>query len=120
MEGPDTPTAEEIAQHISAMGDSVTVINEAILKPFTEQVHRRVKANVDHLGIMLAKDFIIADTGSKTAFTTAIDDGNAYIGSPQKILCTPRTTKLRLAIIWANAQIYNRHMYLTCRQLLSD
>lgn len=76
---PESTTAEQVAQHISAMGDSVTVINEEIAKPFTDELGKRVKANVDHLSIMLAKDFIIADSGSKTAFTDAVAAGQAYL-----------------------------------------
>ncbi|ANH49362.1 hypothetical protein uvFWCGRAMDCOMC429_039 [Freshwater phage uvFW-CGR-AMD-COM-C429] len=75
----ETPTAEEIAQHISAMGDSVTTINQEIAKPFTEAVGMRVKANVDHLLLMLAKDFVIAHGGSKTLFTTAVTAGQTYL-----------------------------------------
>lgn len=78
-ETPDTPTAEEVAQHISAMGDSVTVVNEEIAKAYTEEVGKRVKANVDHLSLMLEKDFVIAAAGSKTSFTAAVAAGQAFL-----------------------------------------
>lgn len=74
----ETPTAEQIAKHISAMGDSVTTINEEIAKTFTTEIGMRVKANVDHLLLMLAKDFIIANAGSKTSFTAAVVAGQAF------------------------------------------
>ena len=54
----DTPTAEEIAQHYTAMGNSVDLLNAG--KPegmddadWTETVAR----NVEHLELMVAKDF---------------------------------------------------------------
>jgi deoxyxylulose-5-phosphate synthase len=75
----NAPTVEQIAQHIKAMGDSVTVINAEIAKPFTEEISERVKANVDHLTLMLAKDFIIADSGSKESFTDAIEKGQTFL-----------------------------------------
>ena len=54
----DTPTVEEIAQHYVAMGHSVDLLNAG--KPegmddadWTDTVSR----NVEHLEIMVAKDF---------------------------------------------------------------
>lgn len=54
----DTPTTEEIAQHYTAMGHSVDLLNAG--KPadmedadWTDTVSR----NVEHLEIMVAKDF---------------------------------------------------------------
>ena len=78
-ETPEALTPEQIARHIKTMGDSATVINGEIAKDFTERVGKRVKANVNHLSLMLAKDFVIADTGNKDAFTTAIAAGEAYL-----------------------------------------
>lgn len=72
-------TVEEIAQHIKAMGDSVMVVNRDVVKPYTDRVGLVVKANVEHLKLMLAKDFVIADGGSKTSFTTAVAAGQTYL-----------------------------------------
>ena len=54
----DTPTAEEIAQHYTAMGHSVDLLNAG--KPegvddadWADTVSR----NVEHLQLMVAKDF---------------------------------------------------------------
>ena len=54
----ETLTAAEIAQHYSAAGDSVTLINElvALSERDAEQVDT-VRRNVEHLEIMVAKDF---------------------------------------------------------------
>jgi hypothetical protein len=54
----DTPTAEEIAQHYSAAMDSVNLINDLIAQDSrTDEEQDTVDRNVDHLQIMVAKDF---------------------------------------------------------------
>jgi dihydrodipicolinate synthase/N-acetylneuraminate lyase len=54
-------TTEQIAQHYKAMGDSVTLINQLLDNPpemmSEQEVADTIKRNVDHLEIMLAKDF---------------------------------------------------------------
>tara|TARA_A100001515_G_scaffold124586_1_gene108877 strand:+ start:286 stop:528 length:243 start_codon:yes stop_codon:yes gene_type:complete len=54
----ETLTAEQIAKHYSAAEDSVTLINElvALSERDDEQVDT-VRRNVEHLEIMVAKDF---------------------------------------------------------------
>lgn len=54
----ETPTAEQIAQHYSAALDSVTLITElmALSSRDTEQTDT-VARNVEHLEIMVAKDY---------------------------------------------------------------
>jgi len=55
---PDAPTAEEIAQHYSAAMDSVNLINTLMAQESrTAEEQDRVQRNVDHLEIMVAKDF---------------------------------------------------------------
>jgi hypothetical protein len=75
-----TPTAEEIAQHYSAAGDSVTLINElvALSERNDEQVDT-VRRNVEHLEIMVAKDFWT--TEDLAPFNAAIAAGNAVLPS---------------------------------------
>jgi hypothetical protein len=54
----DTPTAEEIAQHYSAAMDSVNLINDLMAQDSrTDEEQDTVDRNVDHLMIMVAKDF---------------------------------------------------------------
>ena len=54
----DTPTAEEIAQHYSAAMDSVNLINDLMAQDSrTTEEQDTVDRNVDHLQIMVAKDF---------------------------------------------------------------
>ena len=55
-------TAEQIAQHYSAAMDSVNFINELIAGQHDDRMTAEEKAdaiqrNVDHLKIMVAKDF---------------------------------------------------------------
>ncbi len=55
---PDTPTAEEIAQHYSAAMDSVNLINALVAQDNrTTEEQDTVSRNVEHLQIMVAKDF---------------------------------------------------------------
>jgi len=74
----ETITAAEIAQHYSAAGDSVTVINElvALSERDDEQVDC-VRRNVEHLEIMVAKDFWT--TEDLTPFNAAITAGTAVL-----------------------------------------
>lgn len=52
------PTPEEIAQHYSAAMDSVNLINELMAQDSrTAEEQDTVDRNVDHLEIMVAKDF---------------------------------------------------------------
>jgi len=51
-------TVEDIAQHYSAMGDSVSLINAGKDVGMSDEEWLDVKVrNQDHLAIMLAKDF---------------------------------------------------------------
>ena len=75
-------TAEEIAQHYSAMGDSVTLINGIIdgslmADDTQEDKNDCVDRNVRHLEIMVAKDFWT--TEDMTDANSAITAGQNYI-----------------------------------------
>jgi len=77
----DEITAEEIAQHYTAMGHSVDLINAIIAG--TEMADDEaadkqdcVNRNVEHLEIMVAKDFWTDE--SMTAVNAAITAGKAY------------------------------------------
>lgn len=75
---PETLTATQIAQHYSAAGDSVTLINSlvALSERDDEQVDT-VRRNVQHLEIMVAKDFWT--TEDLAPFNAAITAGNAVL-----------------------------------------
>jgi len=54
----ETPTAEEIQNHYNAALDSVNLINEIVASGDTDEETMDTKArNVEHLEIMVAKDF---------------------------------------------------------------
>ena len=57
----DVKTEEEIAQHYSAMQDSVNLINEMRTNPpedmTDEEVADTISRNVEHLEIMVAKEW---------------------------------------------------------------
>jgi len=77
----DTPTAEEIAQHYTAMGHSVDLINAIIAgeQMADEDAAERqacVDRNVEHLQIMVAKDFWGDEDMS--AANAAITAGEGY------------------------------------------
>lgn len=75
-------TTEQIAQHYSAMGDSVWLVNAVIageqMADASEQDKKdTVERNVAHLELMLAKDFWT--TEDMTAVEAAIAAGKAYV-----------------------------------------
>ena len=80
----DVKTAEDIAQDYTAMGHSVTLINEVIAgtQMADEEAAEKQSAvdrNVEHLEIMVAKDFWTNE--SMTASNSAITAGKAYTAS---------------------------------------
>jgi hypothetical protein len=72
----NAPTEEQIAQHYSAMLDSVNLINEMRTNPpedmTDEEVEDCISRNVEHLEIMVAKNYWTAE--DMTAVNTAIGD----------------------------------------------
>ena len=77
----DTPTTEEIAQHYTAMGHSVDLINaiiagEAMADDDAADKQACVDRNVEHLEIMVAKEFWGSE--DMTAVNAAITAGEAY------------------------------------------
>ena len=74
-------TKEEIAQDYTAMGHSVTLINDiiagnAMADDTSEDKQSCVDRNVEHLEIMKAKDYWTSE--SMTAVESAITAGKAY------------------------------------------
>jgi hypothetical protein len=83
----DTPTADEIAAHFSAMGDSVDLITATLADDAealaqwgsADEVKLMVTRNTDHLEIQIATDWYAASSVSKTAYTGAVTAGKAYV-----------------------------------------
>jgi hypothetical protein len=79
----DVKTAEAIAQDYKAMGDSVQLINGIIdgsqmADKSEEDKKDCVKRNVEHLEIMVAKDYWTNE--DMTAVSAAITAGKNYLG----------------------------------------
>jgi hypothetical protein len=71
---------QKVQRQISAMGDSVWLINKLITEDeHTEEIHDTVDRNVRHLEIMLGKSEIQNAGSDLTSFNTAITDGKAFI-----------------------------------------
>jgi hypothetical protein len=67
----EVPSTEEIAQHYSAMGDSVDLINAGQPEDMSAEDWADTKSrNQEHLVLMLAKDFWTNE--DMTAVTAAI------------------------------------------------
>ena len=80
----EVKTAEDIAQDYTAMGHSVTLINEVIAgtqmaDESAEDRQGAVDRNVEHLELMVAKDYWT--TEDMTAVNAAITSGQAYTAS---------------------------------------
>jgi hypothetical protein len=81
-------TAQEIAQHFSAMDDSVALIaaivaddTDAIALDFdgAAGVKLNITRNTDHLEIQKEKAWYKASSKTKTPYTNAITTGKAYV-----------------------------------------
>ena len=77
----DEITTEEIAQHYSAMGDSVTLINDiiagnAMADDDAADKQDCVDRNVEHLEIMITKDYWTDE--DMTAVNAAVTSGLSY------------------------------------------
>jgi hypothetical protein len=81
-------TAEEIAQHFSAMDDSVALIaaivaddTDAIALDFdgAAGVKLNITRNTDHLELQKEKAWYKASSKTKTPYTNAITTGKAYV-----------------------------------------
>lgn len=71
---------QKVQRQISAMGDSVWLINKLINENnHSENIHDTIDRNVRHLEIMLAKSEIQNSGSSLTSFQTAVTDGKAFI-----------------------------------------
>lgn len=69
-------TPEQIARHYSSSLDSVNLINELMAKPaLTENESKVVERNVEHLRIMVGRDFWTVE--DLTPLQNAIEAGNS-------------------------------------------
>ena len=84
----DTPNEAEIAQHFSAMDNSVNLIAAVVEDDsrFVDDdpdgasgVKLMVTRNTDHLEIQAAKAWYSASSNSKTSYDNAVTIGKAYV-----------------------------------------
>jgi len=77
----ETQTPEQVQQHINAAFDSVNLINDEITKEVTDNRKDSVKRNVEHLEIMIGKDWFVAGCTEQqtTDINACITAGKAYV-----------------------------------------
>ena len=84
----DTPSEAEIAQHFSAMDDSVNLITTVVEDDASfvnndpdgaDGVKLMITRNTDHLEIQAAKDWYSDSSNSKTSYDNAVTIGKAYV-----------------------------------------
>ena len=81
------PTAQEIAQTISAARDSVWVINEEISKEnITKEIVQTVQRNVSHLEIVMSIEHVTGSEEDLSDLTAAIEDGNTFVALHNSLL----------------------------------
>ena len=76
----ETQTPEQVQQHIRAAFDSVNLINDEITKEVTDNRKDTVKRNVQHLELMIGKDWFAAGCTAQqvTDINACIAAGNTY------------------------------------------
>jgi ribonucleotide monophosphatase NagD (HAD superfamily) len=73
------PTAQEIAQTISAARDSVWVVgNEISKEDITKENVQTVQRNVSHLELVMSSEHVTGSEEDLSDLTAAIEDGNAF------------------------------------------
>ena len=76
----ETKTAEQVNNSIKAAFDSVNLINSIVSEPFETKKEKLIKPNVEHLSLMLSKDWFAArlTTEQKLQIEACIIAGNNY------------------------------------------
>jgi hypothetical protein len=76
----ETKTEEQVKRSINAAFDSVNLINSIVANAFDLTKESTVKANVEHLNIMLSKDWFAAGLTEeqKSQVDACIVAGNNY------------------------------------------
>lgn len=72
---------ENPQQHVNAAFDSVNLINELVNQPINDEIKATVKRNVEHLEIMMGKEFFTnaLTTDQRTQIENSISVGHTYI-----------------------------------------
>ena len=81
------PTAQEIAQTISAARDSVWVINNEISKEnISKDNVETTQRNVGHLNIVMSSEHVIGSGEDLSDLINGIEDGNQFIELHKSLL----------------------------------
>ena len=74
-------------QHLSAMMDSVHLINQLVaLNKQDKESLETLDRNYRHLEIMLAKDDVMKDCADDSCFKDAVANGRKHTGTPEGLL----------------------------------
>ena len=79
------PTAEEIKGAISAMRDSVWVINDEMTKEVSKEVINTIERNIGHLELMMSKESITGSGEDLSDVTAAIDAGKSFMETNKNV-----------------------------------
>jgi membrane-associated HD superfamily phosphohydrolase len=76
----ETKTEEQVKSLINTAFDSVNLINSIVSESFDAKKESTIKANVEHLNVMLSKDWFSKGltTQQKTNINSSIAAGNNY------------------------------------------
>jgi hypothetical protein len=76
----ETKTAEQVNNSIKAAFDSVNLINSIVSEPFETKKEKLIKPNIEHLSLMLSKDWFAAGltTEQRLQIEACIVAGNNY------------------------------------------
>lgn len=76
----ETKTEEQVNNSIKAAFDSVNLINSIVSEPFEAKKEKLIKPNVEHLSLMLSKDWFAAGLTEeqKSQIDSCIVAGNGY------------------------------------------
>lgn len=79
---PQKSPEQKPQNQISAMGDSVWLINKLISEgTHTSEIHNTIDRNVRHLELMMNTDEIKNSGSDLSSFSAAISDGRAFIAT---------------------------------------
>lgn len=80
---PELTEEQKTERQISAMRDSLNLINELIGKgAHSKDVNDTIKRNYEHLEIMLGQDQIKNSGTDLTEFTEVVEAGKAFVADP--------------------------------------
>jgi hypothetical protein len=75
-------TLEDVGQHISALMDSVSLINNKMqVENIDQETIDAITRNYQHIEIMLEKDFIVNSGEDLSIFTQTVLDAKNFINS---------------------------------------